>query len=336
MKKVPVKSQTRENVKRKRRRIWKRYIEIFFRFCVFLVVAGLLATAVGWLGLQAYRWVDNTYSTYAQFYEEYKQRRELRAQSFDPRFDGYTNVLLVGLDTGMEDNVQQADTILLLSLKNDTGEVRLMNIPRYTLVDIPGIKEQQRIANAYIYGGIPLLDQRATQLLNVTMHHYVVMDTSTLAQIIDIMGGIDLYVEADMDYDDPEGNLYIHIPKGYQKLDGDTAQKYLRYSSDDLGVLGRSKRQQSFLKAFYEQLLRPEVLPKVPAIINVCEANVKTSIEMFDSAHLTNLLRKIDQKKPLMMDLPGYRDKNGSWVCDKDITDEKVQELFPVENTEDN
>ena len=75
MKKVPVKSQTRENVKRKRRRIWKRYIEIFFRFCVFLVVAGLLATAVGWLGLQAYRWVDNTYSTYAQFYEEYKQRR---------------------------------------------------------------------------------------------------------------------------------------------------------------------------------------------------------------------------------------------------------------------
>lgn len=66
----------------------------FLRLLVVMVIFGLIMTAVGWVCQQAYNWAYKTYAVYAEIYDDYRQRRELRAASFDPRFDGYTNILL--------------------------------------------------------------------------------------------------------------------------------------------------------------------------------------------------------------------------------------------------
>lgn len=327
-------SQTRENVQRKRKILRRKRRIKFLRVFVSLIVFCTIMAGVGWCSLKLYQWASRTYDTYMEIYDGYKQRRALRAASFDPRFDGYTNILLVGLDPGKEDEGQQADTILLLSFKHDTGAVRFVNIPRYTLSQIPGIAQEERLNHAYTYGGISLLEQTVSGLMDVTLHHYVVMDTSALAEFVDVLGGIDIYVETPMDYDDPEGDLHIHIPKGYQHMNGDTAQLYLRFASDELGAYGRGKRHQFFVKAMYERLLQPDVVADLPRLVDVCNRRVTTSIESFDSAHFANVLSRMSGGRPEMEMLPGGWDSYGSWVCDKEMTAEMMKQLFPVEEAE--
>lgn len=329
-------SQTKLNVEKKRKKIRRKRRIKFARVFVAAIVGAFLLVALGWLSIQFYNWGSNLYATYAEIYDGYKQRRALRAASFDPRFDGYTNILFIGLDPGREDTGKQADNFYLLSFRHEDGAVRIIYIPRYTLTEIPGMEQPERLNNAYYYGGIPLIEQTVSGLLGVTIHHYVAIDTSALAELVDVLDGVDVYVETAMDYEDPEGDLYIHIPKGYQHMDGDTAQKYLRFSSDELGLVGRGKRQQAFIKAIYNRILQPDVVAKLPLLTDVWERRVDTTIEVFDSAHFSNIVRKLSSSQPEITVLPGGPDSNGSWVCDKASTEAKINELFPVEQPEEN
>lgn len=327
-------SQTRENVQRKRKVLRRKRRIKFMRILVSLIIFCAVMAGLGWCSMKFYQWAARTYDTYMEIYDGYKQRRALRAASFDPRFDGYTNILIVGLDTGKEDEGQQADNIMLLSFKHDTGEIRFVNIPRYTLTQIPGIAQDERLNRAYVYGGISLLEQTVTKLMDVTIHHYVVLDTAALAEFVDVLGGIDIYVETPMDYDDPEGDLHIHIPKGYQHMDGDTAQKYLRFSSDELGAYGRNKRQQFFVKAMFDRVTQPDIVANLPLLVDVCQRRINSSIESFDSAHFANVLTNMSGNKPEMELLPGGWDGYGSWVCDRERTIELVNQLFPQNTAE--
>lgn len=334
---MQMESQTKINVQRKRKVLQKKRRIKWFRIFVALLLLGALLTVAGWLTVNIYNWTAAKYAVYAEMYNDYKARRELRAANFDARFDGYTNILFMGFDPGLEDTGKQADNLFLLSFRHEDGAVRIMQIPRYTLVDIPGISQPTRINNAFYYGGINLVEQSASKLLNVTIHHYVAIDTEALVELVDIMGGIDVYVETDMDYEDPVGNLYIHIPKGYQHMDGETAQQYLRFAADELGTYGRAKRQQAFMKAVYNRILQPDMMMKLSQLSDVWNRRVDSTIEGFDSVHFANLVRKLSNQQPELMILPGGWDQYGSWVCDKQALDEKIQELFPVEadNTEE-
>ena len=171
------------------------------------------------------------------------------------------------------------------------------------------------------------------QMFDISIHQYVVIDLATFGQIVDAIGGIDLYVERNMDYDDPEAGLSIHMRQGYRHLDGVGAEHYLRYRSDDLGDLGRTQRQQKFVKAFYAKLLRVDTLPKIPAIADILKHNVTTSAELFDSVHIGNVIRKLSIEPPRTIMLPGdfSRDDDTVWIMDRTAADEIIHELFPPE-----
>lgn len=326
-------SQTRENVKKKKKiRRRKRNIK-FLRIFTALIMLCAALFAIGWVSVKLYQWGSNTWGTYMEIYDGYKQRKALRAASFDPRFDGYTNILMAGLDPGKEDTGQQVDTLLLISFKNTDGTVRIINIPRYTLADIPGRPSKEPLNNAYYYGGIPLTEQTVSKLTGMTIHHYIAIDTEALTELVDTVGGVDIYVDNDMDYDDPEGELYIHITKGLHHMEGDMVQKYLRFSSDELGAIGRSKRQKSFIKAFYERMREPEVMTKLPAIVDICQNRITSSIEAFDTGHFTKLITKMDGKKPEIVTLPGMRANDGSnhWLYNQQQMADLIDTWFPLE-----
>ena len=174
------------------------------------------------------------------------------------------------------------------------------------------------------------------QMFDISIHQYVIIDLATFAQIVDTVGGIDLYIEQNMDYDDPEAQLSIHMRQGYRHLDGKSAEHYLRYRGDDLGDLGRTQRQQKFVKAFYAKLLRVDTLPKVPQIADILKQNVTTSAELFDSVHIGNVVRKLNAQPPRTIMLPGdfARDDDTVWIMDRKATDKVIHELFPPEEAE--
>ena len=329
---------SRENIqKRRSQRKRKRRIAflrgIFRLICTVFFLAAISVAGyylIGW-GVQAYRDVRD-------MYEAYLIRQEANRGAVDVRFDGYTNVLVLGVDDSVNmDNAKEkrADAILLISMENATGKVRILNIPRDTWVEMALNKGETRLSNVYAIGGAPLMVRTINQMFDISIHQYVIIDLTTFGQLVDAVGGIDLYVERNMDYDDPEAGLSIHMRQGYRHLDGVGAEHYLRYRSDDLGDLGRTQRQQKFVKAFYAKLLRVDTLPKIPAIADILKQNVTTSAELFDSVHIGNVIRKLNIEPPRTIMLPGdfAREDDTVWIMDRTATDEIIHELFPPDET---
>lgn len=335
---VPPVNRTRENIRRKRKLLAKKRRKRFLRFCLFLLVFCALLVAAAFLVMTLYHWGSGIYAEYQARHDAYLARREARLAEQDPRFDGYTNVLVLGIDDGAGGieaadggTTRQADTLLLLSAENATGKLRLVTIPRDTWVPIPGSPYEDRISTLYRTGGAPLVVRAVEHLLGVSVHQYVAIDMKTCADLIDLLGGIDLYVESDMDYNDPAAGLAIHLKQGYQHLDGTQAQEYLRYRGTDLGDVGRSERQQQFAKALYEEVMRVRTLPKLPAIAELLQTRVETSAEIFDSAHLANVLRRMDRTEPEAWMLPGAPAEGDDtiWIPETQAIGEGVARLFP-------
>ena len=327
---------SRENIKKRRSQRARRRRMAFLKGIFRLICTIFLLAAVGIGGYYVVGWGVQAYRDVRDMYEAYLIRQEANRGEVDVRFDGYTNVLVLGLDDAVNmDSAEEkrADAILLISMENATGKVRILNIPRDTWVKMAQDKGETRLANVYAVGGAPLMVRTINQMFDISIHQYVVIDLATFGQIVDAVGGIDLYIERNMDYDDPEAGLSIHMKQGYRHLDGVGAEHYLRYRSDDLGDLGRTQRQQKFVKAFYAKLLRVDTLPKVPAIADILKQNVTTSAELFDSVHIGNVIRKLNIEPPRTIVLPGdfSRDDDTVWIMDRAATDEIIHELFPPE-----
>lgn len=320
---------TQDNIKKKRKVLKKRRRIRFFRLVFMCVLFALFVSAVLFVGMTAYNAAGRVYNEFNSMYQGYNDRKIARVGPVNPKFDGYTNILILGIDDG-EQGEQQADTILVLSFSNDTGKSRLISIPRNTWVSADS--STGRLGNLYGWGGANLLVRHVSSLLGVSIHQFVVIGMSTFAELIDILGGVDIYVEEDMDYEDPQSGLAIHIGQGYQHLNGEDSQKYLRYLSDKLGDVGRVQRQQKFMKALYAKVLQLDTIPKLPAIADVFQHKMETSAEIFDSAHLANVLRHMSSDPPTTVMLPGAENDNGSWIPNVAEIDARIQELFPVQD----
>lgn len=324
-------SETRDNIKRKRQQRRRRKIIFLFRLMIFLFLFGSLSALVLFAGYHIYTLGSHVYEDYASMYRGYEQRQAEKRGMLDARFDSYTNVLVMGIDDGADPAGvvgKHADTILLLSLDNATGQLRVISIPRDTVLTIPGRKQPEKVSASYAYGGAPLTVQTVSMLLGVSIHQYVTLDVKAMTSLVDALGGVDIYVEDDMSYEDSEAGLNIQLKKGYQHMDGELVQKYLRYRSPELGDIGRVQRQQHFVRALYEQALHLDTVTKLPAIAEIFRQQMTTSAEIFDSAHLAKVLRHLDGAAPKTIMLPG--EPNGdAWIPNQERMNEAIKALFP-------
>ena len=315
---------TQENIDKKRKSMNRRRRIKAFRVIFALVVLCLIGSAILFVGFSVYNAGLRVYSEFADMYQGYNDRRTSSIGQSDPKFDGYTNILILGVDDG---DRQEADTILLLSFSNETGKSRIISIPRDTW--ITSQSHSGKIGTLYAWGGAPTLVRETSNLLGISVHQYIVIDMATFAELIDILGGLDIYVEENMDYDDETSNLSIHLEQGYQHLTGEEVQKYLRYRGEKLGDVGRVQRQQKFIKALYTKVLQLDTIPKLPAIADLFRNRMETSAEIFDSAHLANVLRKMSSDPPTTLMLPGSENEEGVWIPNTAEVEARMSELFP-------
>lgn len=330
---------TRRNILQKRQARARRRRRALLRLFFLLIFLGAVAAGILFAGYTLVSWGSRIYQEYQTIYTGYTERQQERRGTVDPKFDGYTNILVMGVDEGADDsgsNEKRADTILVISLANETGKVRFINIPPDTWTAFPNNGIPTKLKNIYATGGAPMMVRQVSNLLGVSIHQYIVLDMKTFADLIDVLGGIDIYVEGDMEYEDPEASLSIHIRQGYQHLDGTMTQQYLRYRSSELGDIGRVQRQQKFAKALYQKLLQFETIPKLPAIAEIFQQRIDTSAEIFDSVHLANVLRSMSSDQPISILLPGSvaQQDDTIWIPDEAGIQKYMQELFPAETLE--
>ncbi|MEG0797787.1 MAG: LCP family protein [Acidaminococcaceae bacterium] len=192
------------------------------------------------------------------------------------------NVLILGIDDGDSEDFEgpkRTDAMLVASFDPDHNEVALVSIPRDTRVQIPGRVGLDKINHAHAYGGVLLAKQTVANLLKIPIHYYVLLNWQGFIDVINIIGGVDMYVEDNMNYEDPYADLKIHITKGYQHLDGKLAGEYVRFRSDELGDIGRVQRQQRFLKALASEFFNLTNVIKLPTLVTTVEQHIKTDMD---------------------------------------------------------
>ncbi|MBQ2245927.1 MAG: LCP family protein, partial [Selenomonadales bacterium] len=190
------------------------------------------------------------------------------------------NIMVLGVDRRNED-IGRSDTLFIVTADPDTKQLSMLSVPRDTRVLIPGYG-YDKINHAYSLGGHKLTEKSVERLLNMPIDHYVLIDFKAFYKIIDALGGVDIYVDKRMYYEDPwddNGGLVIDIQPGLQHMDGETAIQYVRYR-DSEGDIGRVARQQKFLKAVMDRVASPSILTRIPTIIYEISSAVETDLSM--------------------------------------------------------
>ena len=242
-------------------------------------------------------------------------------------------IMIMGVDE-REDDVGRSDTLMIATIDPIKDKASLLSIPRDTRVGIRGYG-YDKINAAYAYGGEKLTQETVEDFLGLDIDHYVIINTHAFVKIIDAIGGIDVYVDKRMYYEDPwddDGGLIIDLYPGLQHMDGKTAVTYVRYR-DEEGDIGRIKRQQTFMKACVDQVTSPSIIPKLPAVISEVASAIKTDLSIRQMLEFAGTLKQAQKNQMTAEMVPGrpmYIDDVSYWIPDVGSIREAVAEKLDV------
>ncbi len=245
------------------------------------------------------------------------------------------NILLLGVDSNGADSDlwvgTRTDTMILLNIDPKSKTVNAISIPRDSKVYLPKGMGVQKINAAHAIGGIGMTIQTVEDTLGVHIDKYVMFHDDAVRAIVQALGGVDIYVEKNMHYNDYAGNLHINFSKGKHHLTEKDAVEYLRFRHDALGDIGRTQRQQWFLRGLLADLQKPETITKIPKIISVANKYIKTDMSVYEMTQYASLAKGFDMDNIEIAMLPGAPNKHGYisyWILDPEKTQEVVDRLI--------
>jgi LCP family protein required for cell wall assembly len=222
------------------------------------------------------------------------------------------NILVMGLDAGVNGPrnaslayTSRTDTMMVVSLDPEFKTAGILSIPRDTRVRIPGRSGYDKIAHAHAYGGPKLAMETVQSLIGEKVPYYVRVDFQGFVKIIDMIGGVEMNIEHDMDYDDPYQDLHIHIKAGKQVLNGEKSLQFVRYRQYPAGDIDRVKAQQRFISAVMKSFFEMNTLWKLPNIAREAAQFIDTNIDPAKVLALANLARQVEREDVRMEIVPG-------------------------------
>ena len=160
--------------------------------------------------------------------------------------------------------------------------VTALEFPRDLWVQIPGMEFNQKLNTAYAYAG----PEYGPSLLASTLHnnfglnvdHYIVANMNVFAEVVDALGGLDMII--------PQGGIdgrtttdrsaRLVFPEGPQHLNGEQALTLARLRN--VSVFARAENQNMVMCALRKKIESPEIVLRLPAIINSFMNNIQTDL----------------------------------------------------------
>lgn len=265
----------------------KNRIKYAKSFLLFFLIAFVLASAVGVWARGKLEDISDS-PLFGDPETRLIDELDFLVPSDSPLYETFTesermNILCLGVNQGL------TDVIIVASYDIKNQKIDLISIPRDTYVYRPQFSSSGFFKINSIYhtsaknakgeNKDPLAIAKAVSdvLQGMPIHYYAVIDYESVRNIVNAMGGVPFDVPVDMDYEDPYDTppLSIHIKKGLQTLDGDTAVKVLRYRKGYTGGdLERIQTQQSFLKAAFKQLIKSDLLKMARVISDSIDSDI--------------------------------------------------------------
>lgn len=188
-------------------------------------------------------------------------------------------VMLLGTDTGALDRTEKrgnTDTIIVVVVNPKKKNYTMISIPRDTMADMVGddSNDVQKINAAYSIGGAKMAMKTVSNLLNIPVKYYALVNMGGLMKLVDYVGGI--YVTPPLTF------TYSGFPfkkRVRQHLNGQAALAYSRMRYDDpQGDYGRQKRQREVITKLVQKLATADSLTNFSKIANNLSSNVKTNL----------------------------------------------------------
>lgn len=222
------------------------------------------------------------------------------------------NILVLGVEPvpgtvegSPESFAGNSDTMLLVRVNPEDKTIRVLSIPKGTMISIPE-RGLNKVSQANASDG-PVLAARVVSrsLSNAPIHRYIRISTDGLRQLVDQLGGVEVFVPKPMQYEDSAQKLSINLVSGWQTLDGEKAEQYVRFREQNSGDLERVQRQQTMLLALRERLWSPKVLPRLPQLTRLTRKYFDTNLKLEEMMALVNFTLKVEQNDFQMTLLPG-------------------------------
>lgn len=258
------------------------------------------------------------------------------------------NILLVGMDIGDAQNLEnkdarRTDSIMVINFNPLTNKLQIVSVPRDTMIEVDahdGNGDYQRywkINSAYALGGQAELITQVEGLLDIEINYVAEVDYDAFRGIIDAIGGVSMYIEQDMFYDDDEQNLHIRFNKGDTvNLDGKMAEEFFRWRQNNDGTgfengdLDRIENQHKLIRKIIEKCLDKSIIFKLPEIVDAITSNIKTNIPPSEIIKLGFNIMKIKEEDIGMSSVQGYfEDLEGQSfiVADKELNKDIIKSL---------
>ncbi|WP_138261938.1 LCP family protein [[Clostridium] hylemonae] len=190
------------------------------------------------------------------------------------------NVYISGIDVyGDITQNSRSDVNLIATINPKTHKVLITTTPRDYYVTLPGISggTSDKLTHAGIYG-IDVSMATLENLYGTTIPFYIRVNFTSVEEIVDVMGGVD--VESELAFTTSEDSgLVMDVKEGKNHFDGKEALAFVRERQNlPTGDNQRGKNQQALLTALIEKAMSPLILFRANGMINSVAGNSETNI----------------------------------------------------------
>jgi LCP family protein required for cell wall assembly len=234
--------------------------------------------------------------------------------SLEPnRFD----VLILGIRGEEGQDVEDAgglltDTILVASFDKENKKTAMISIPRDLYINIlvtakngKQVEVKGKINEMYEKGlanggGIDLAEKVISKITGVYIDKTVVFDFGAFREIVDTLGGIDIFLTKPF-REATQWGYEFSLPAGNNHLNGEQALYYVRsrFSTSDFD---RARRQQEVIVAIKNKALSLGFLTnplKINSLLSDLKGNIRTDFQIWDINDILALAGSFNPKQPV-------------------------------------
>lgn len=265
------KNDNTQPTRRKKKKLRKR-----FKIIISLVLIAILSVVS--YGTYLYIKADSAMS--GAYDDEGRDKSDLRDEYVDPKFDN-VSILIMGVDENekrKEREVARTDALILATLNKDDKSVKLLSIPRDSLVYIPEVDKYDKINHAHAFGGARATMNTVENLLDIPVDYYVRLNFHAFVDVVDAINGVEVDVPYEFkESDSSDKRDSIHLYPGYQKLNGEEALAFARTRKKD-SDFNRGERQLELINSVIDKSTSLTQILKYDDLIKAVGDNLKTNM----------------------------------------------------------
>lgn len=245
------------------------------------------------------------------------------------------NVLVCGIDyeegrayTSDGSNDGMTDMIMYVNFDVANHKINMLQIPRDTY---PGEEYKHgntgKINAVALYNdGIGSLMELIHEQYKLPVDYYVTIDMQSLKEIVDLFGGIEVYIPKDISY---KGST---LEQGYRNLDGEAAEFFVRNRNYAQADIARLDMQRYFYQGLFARI-RTATVWDLAKLAPVALKYVETNIPMNELISMGVSFLKVDSANIMMCKLPTYSaaqryNDQSHLICDVAKATDLLNEYF--------